>query len=351
MPRVSVIVCTYNRASFLEKSIGSIRTCGLSPDEREIVVVDDGSTDNTKHVIGQLAGPDLKYIYQTNHGLSTARNTGINAASGEYIAYLDSDDYWLPGVAPKMMAFLETHPDVSVIFAESQVGNAEEGYIKWTEWAGRQEFQELTHTLQDGMRVYDRSAFYRLLIRRNIVFTGAVFQRRVALDEAISPVGYFRPKLNGAGDYELYLRLAVRRGFAFCPEPLAVYLQHAAQMTTGWDKMAREFCETRRTHLASGLPFNDDEKRLLQLALRDEQFYLAYLAYDRGEYREANRRFGALLSESGLERKSLMYWAITCLPSSAMHELRSFIQQFREPNNIRVGPQPWAPAQRAQMMK
>lgn len=340
-PHLSVIVCTYNRASYLPACLGSLRAAGV--DNLEIVVVDDGSTDDTKAVIETLNGPDIRYVHQENKGLSTARNTGIAAATGRIIAYLDSDDLWLPGVAPKLLAFLDAHPEAGVAFAEAKVGNDAEGFIPWTEWAGRDEFQQLPHAAVDGFRVFERAAFHRQLIRRNIVFTGAVFQRREVLNEA----GPFSAKLNAAGDWELYLRMAARRVFAFCPESLAIYTQHASQMTTGWDKMALEFCDVRRAHLASGLSLGPEDVGLLKQKLKDELFYYAYLAYDRKDYREANRRFAQLMRESGTDRKTLMYWGLTCLPRQVTQGIRSLRGLFAARDGLRVGPQPWSPALRA----
>ncbi len=341
-PSLSVIVCTYNRASYLPACLGSLRAAGV-PD-LEIVVVDDGSTDDTKAVVEKLTGPDLRYVYQTNKGLSTARNTGIAIARGRYVAYLDSDDLWLPGVAPKLIHFLDQHPNVGVAFTEAKVGNEAEGFTPWTEWAGRDEFKQLPHTVVDGFRVFDRAAFHRQLIRRNLVFTGAVFQRRDVLTEA----GGFNPKLNAAGDWELYLRFAARHVFAFCPDPLALYIQHPTQMTTGWDKMALEFCDTRRAHLASGVPLGADEVALLKQTLKGELFYYAYLAYDRRDYRQANRRFAQLLRECGLDRKALLYWGLTCLPRPITQGVRSLRGLFTQDDGVRVGPQPWAPAARGE---
>ena len=340
-PPLSVIVCTYNRASFLPACLGSLRAAGVP--QLEIVVVDDGSTDDTQAVLERLAGPDLRIVYQPNQGLSTARNTGIATATGRIIAYLDSDDLWLPGVAPKLLEFLDAHPEVGVAFAEAKVGNETEGYTLWSEWAGREEFRGLPNSPVDGLLVFERAAFHRQLIRRNIVFTGAVFQRREVLDES----GYFNPKLNAAGDWELYLRIASRRVFAFYPEPLAVYIQHPTQMTTGWDRMALEFCDTRRAHLASGALLGTEEIALLKTKLKDELFYYAYLAYDRKDYREANRRFAQLLRECGTDRKALMYWGLTCLPRFATQGIRSLRGLLTTDDGVRVGPQPWAPAARA----
>src|SRR5262245_52133033 len=90
--RLSVIVPAYNRATFLPGCVASIRAAGVS--DMEIIVVDDGSRDNTAEVVASL-GSDIRYVYQENQGLPAARNTGIRHSRGRYLAYLDSDDFWL----------------------------------------------------------------------------------------------------------------------------------------------------------------------------------------------------------------------------------------------------------------
>jgi glycosyltransferase involved in cell wall biosynthesis len=316
-PALSVIVCTYNRASFLPGCIASIRAGGMS--DLEIVIVDDGSTDNTRDVVADLNGPDIRYIYQTNRGLSTARNTGIKISEGRYICYLDSDDFWLPsGPGQKMIDFLDAHADVGIAFAEANVGSPTKGYWSWIEWAGRKEFHALPGKTYDNFRVLDPIAFYRHLMLRNAVFTGAVIQRR----ELVVDAGMFDARLNAAGDWELYLRLAAKNTFAFCPEPFAIYSQHDSQMTMDLDKMIREFVDTRRRHLEHGLA-DEPAKRLLKRFHKNESFFYAYLAYERGEYGTARRRFGASLLENGFDARTAAYWLMTCLPDRARQVLRN----------------------------
>ncbi|CAN5189655.1 hypothetical protein BH11PLA2_BH11PLA2_39600 [soil metagenome] len=320
-PALSVIVCTYNRATFLPGCLASIRAGGVA--DVEIVVVDDGSTDDTRRVIGELDGPDVKYVYQTNRGLSTARNTGIKLSTGRYICYLDSDDYWTPiegnkGVGQKMIEFLDDHPEIGVAFAEAKVGSPTKGFWSWIEWAGRAEFQSIPYSEENGFRIFDRTAFYRHLMLRNAVFTGAVIQRR----EVVIDAGMFSPKLNAAGDWELYLRMAARNTFAFINEPFAIYSQHDSQMTGDQDKMIREFVDTRRTHLQHGLA-DEPARRLLKKFHRNESFFYAYLAYERGEYREARSRFGTSLLENGFESRTAVYWMLSCLPNPLRQGIRS----------------------------
>jgi glycosyltransferase involved in cell wall biosynthesis len=319
-PALSVIVCTYNRAGFLPGCLASIRAGGVK--DVEIVVVDDGSTDNTRQVISELDGPDVRYIYQANRGLSTARNTGIKISTGRYICYLDSDDYWVPaagpvGVGQKMVDFLDAHADVGVAFAEANVGSPTKGYWSWIEWAGREEFQRVPYSDRGGFRVFDRDAFYRHLMLRNAVFTGAVIQRR----EVVIGAGLFDSRLNAAGDWELYLRMAARHTFAYIHEPFAIYSQHDSQMTGDRDKMIREFVDTRRTHLRHGLA-DERSAKLLKKFHRNESFFYAYLAYERGEYTEARNRFGATLVENGFEVRTAVYWLLSCLPNPIRQMIR-----------------------------
>ena len=92
-PKVSVVIPTYNSSQFIVETLESV--FAQTYKDYEIIVVDDGSTDNTKEVL-QPYTSRIKYIYKENGGPASARNVGIKSAQGEYIAFLDSDDRWLP---------------------------------------------------------------------------------------------------------------------------------------------------------------------------------------------------------------------------------------------------------------
>lgn len=105
MERVSVIIPTYNRAKLLTEAVASA-LAQTSP-VHEIVIVDDGSTDDTAKVVSSMP-PPVRYIYQRNSGLSASRNRGANAATGEYLAFLDSDDLWEPEKLEIQLAVLQS---------------------------------------------------------------------------------------------------------------------------------------------------------------------------------------------------------------------------------------------------
>jgi len=115
MNTVSVIIPSYNRAVYLERALHSVlgQTCPAD----EIIVVDDGSTDNTRKIITGLC-QSIQYCYQDNKGVSAARNKGIQQANGQWLAFLDSDDEWLPAKLEKQLAVARQHPSNHIIHTD-----------------------------------------------------------------------------------------------------------------------------------------------------------------------------------------------------------------------------------------
>lgn len=116
-PLVSVIVPVYNGQRYLEATLKSIFDQDYEP--VEIIVVDDGSTDGTAEIVKSY--PVVRYIYQNNQGPSAARNTGIAAAQGEMIAFLDADDLWLPNKLSLQVGYLRQHPEKGLVYAHRRM--------------------------------------------------------------------------------------------------------------------------------------------------------------------------------------------------------------------------------------
>ena len=110
---ISVIIPTFNRAKLLVEAVRSVLDQKDVPEDVEIIVVDDGSTDNTAKALAALAGK-IAYIRHEHSGVSKARNLGISRSSGEWIAFLDSDDLWRPGKLRAQMKFFSDHPETFV---------------------------------------------------------------------------------------------------------------------------------------------------------------------------------------------------------------------------------------------
>ena len=119
-PTVSVIIPTYNRAKLLPRAIKSVLNQTFK--DFEVIIVDDGSTDNTEEVINEFQKHNkrIKYIrHEKNKGAAAARNTGIKIAQGEYIAFQDSDDEWLPNKLEKQMEIFESAPaEIGVVYTD-----------------------------------------------------------------------------------------------------------------------------------------------------------------------------------------------------------------------------------------
>jgi glycosyltransferase involved in cell wall biosynthesis len=112
-PLVSVLIPTYNCAQFIKEAIESVLI--QEYDNLEIIVVDDGSTDNTREIVERF-GMSIKYFYQNNSGISSARNACLEHVSGEYIAWLDADDYWLPGKLKAQIEYFSKRLDCQIVF-------------------------------------------------------------------------------------------------------------------------------------------------------------------------------------------------------------------------------------------
>ncbi len=316
--RVSVVVPAYNRAHTVGRTIGSVLACGA---DAQVIVVDDGSGDDTAGAARRF-DPRVLVVERANGGPAAARNTGAALATGDVLAFLDSDDEWLPGVTPECLRILQQNPDIDVLFCETLCGNPADGYRPISEATGRGQFGELlTEPLGPDLFRLDRAALVRSMIDRNQVFLGSTFVRRSALEAS----GLFDPALFGGEDYELCLRLSVRHRFAFLARPLARYEKHPGGLSANPDRMAREFALAMRAFLR--LPeLTDDERRLATAAHRRLSFGYAYCAYDRGDLPEARRRFAAALRHAGVRPKTAAYWLLTLMPSALVRALRHLKQ-------------------------
>jgi glycosyltransferase involved in cell wall biosynthesis len=133
---VSVVVPVYNSERYLGETLQSIYNQDYQP--IEVIVIDDGSTDSSDKIAKSFK--NVQYIYQTNQGPSAARNTGINISQGEFIAFLDSDDMWMPDKLRLQISYLLSHPGVAFVVAHRRM-HIEQG-IKKPLWYKEDIFQE-----------------------------------------------------------------------------------------------------------------------------------------------------------------------------------------------------------------
>src|SRR3990170_8467248 len=115
MPRVSVVIPVFNRTALLGKTIESVINQSFT--DWELMIVDDGSTEDVKSYIEQYADPRIVFIRQENQGNAVARNTGFHRSTGEFVAFLDSDDLWHPSTLEKMISVMLSRQELDVVYS------------------------------------------------------------------------------------------------------------------------------------------------------------------------------------------------------------------------------------------
>lgn len=218
MAKVSVIIPTYNRAKMIGETIQSVLDQKFR--DFELIVVDDGSTDNTKEVVDSFKDPRINYISRQNSGPSAARNTGIQASSGDYIAFLDSDDLWLSDYLELMVRQLDSHNDLGLVCSDGYLRDDRTGVTIGTIW----------RTSLPGFNP-QRAAKQPLkeLLLRPDCFIRPPFTvvRRVVFNK----VGYFDESLRNGEDWEIGIRIAHYFAIETLDIPLGWVRKHDASLT------------------------------------------------------------------------------------------------------------------------
>lgn len=210
-PRVSVVIPAYNAARYLPQAIDSVLAQTFR--DYEVIVVDDGSTDDTPRVLSWYED-EVAVIRQPNQGRAAARNAGIAAARGEYIAFLDADDLWLPEKLERQLALFRRRPEIGWAYCDYRRLN-EKGP------------EETTYLRRRGLQPPPEGWILPELLATGVAWTMTVVVRR----ECFGRVGLFDPSFPVAQDYDMWLRLAAEYEVGCVNEPLALYRRHPEQVT------------------------------------------------------------------------------------------------------------------------
>lgn len=291
--RVSVVMPCYNAGSFLVEAVESVLR--QTYDDIELVVVDDGSTDDSTAALRSY-GDRLRLLHSAHAGPAAARNTGLAACSGEFVAFLDADDYWVPECIERLHAALRS-------------SDADLSYCGWQNVGAtaRRGTPFVPPDYEDGNKV-------EALLRNAALWPihGAL-TRRAALEEA----GGFDTRWRRCEDYDLWLRLASAKQLVRVPEVLAYYRHHrdaSRSDVRGRDaevmlQIKKAFI-TRSPHLVCGLS-STALRNCLYGGLRRRGLQ----CYRNGEYLSAHRIFRCLLSTGGFRRTDLKYLLPALMPA------------------------------------
>lgn len=232
--RVSVVIPAYNRARRLPQAIDSVLAQGVAG--LEVIVVDDGSTDDTRSVV-EAYGDRVRYTYQSNAGVGAARNTGMRQATGEFVAFLDSDDRWHAFKLSAQLALLDQRPDVGLVFSDFVIEKSEGAFQEngASLWAGRAlDFPEMQRLVLERPRTgagrqwpADTIAcwsgpMYRQLLTELPILTSSVVVRRSVLDATIR----YAEGVVLFEDWEFFARVARRSHVGYLAVPTTINVGH-----------------------------------------------------------------------------------------------------------------------------
>lgn len=211
-PLVSVVITTYNAASTLEETLLSILSQTYSP--IDIIVVDDGSKDDTREIVQSVA-PSAIYIYQENQGQPSARNTGIQASKGDYIAFVDADDAWLPEKVERQVRALQESPSCGWVYCDAL-------YCK-------EELNEVSYRLSKVSKPFEGNILENLLVHNFICSATPMMKKEIFAD-----IGLWDPNRRLCEDLGMWLRIASRFRIAYVPEALAKHRMSANSLSSSW---------------------------------------------------------------------------------------------------------------------
>jgi len=244
---ISIIVPTYNRADLLPQAVESVMKQTYS--NWELLIVDDGSTDNTEQALQKYLSNKIRYVKCPHSGLpAIVRNVGIREARGKWIAFLDSDDVWLPEKLERQIQIIRNRPDVSLVCTNT--------YRK---------------TNDDEMKEYfsipDKKAsiYLESLLLENFVVTSTVL---VSKDCLLGMGGYNEsPDFQAVEDYDLWLRLSMNHKIEYLSEPLVIYRDVPKESIRGsqsrlayWKGILKIYRNLKKVRVQQGL----QENRLLE---------------------------------------------------------------------------------------
>ena len=231
---VSAIIPAYNAGPFIVEAVESIRQQGAAV--REIIIVDDGSTDDTEELVAAL-GEDIRYVRQENSGPSAARNLGVKLATSPLIAFLDADDVWTPNKIAEQLAIFQAYPDVGLVASDmSEVDIA--GAVVTPSVLKAHNLLRFFQNLS-GTPVPQA---LRRLIEKNFIPTGTVIAKKSLLME----LGGFNSEIRYGEDLELWARVAARTPIVCLPRVHMLRRQHGSNATQATEPMLNDLVKVMK---------------------------------------------------------------------------------------------------------
>jgi glycosyltransferase involved in cell wall biosynthesis len=352
---VSVVVPTFNRGYCLPKTLDSI--LAQTHQNLEIIIVDDGSTDNTRDLITIRYGEDarIRYTFQQNQGVTAARNHGLQQAQGEYIALLDSDDIWTPWKLQLQLACFERCPEIGLVWSDMEAiapdGRViDKSYLRTMyhayRWFTNDQLFSNSYPIAQvapelaslaGRGTLFTGDIFSQMVMGNLVHTSTVVLRRERLNRVQGYQGYSEEMRIAGEDYDFHLRI--------CKEGPVGFINLATiQYQTGMpDQITRD--SYKLLHAAKNClktilpPLKNDRARIrlsprmIRARLAEVHEWIGEVALEMGQSAEARRHLFASLCHQPLQPRAMCMLALYSLPFrlgySARNTFRSLKSRIR----------------------
>ena len=294
VPKVSVVVPTYNSARFLGKAIQSVLDQTFQ--DWELIVVDDGSTDNTREVVAAFQDPRIHYVHQENRGAAAALNAGIRLGRGAYVAFLGADDRWLAEKLALQVAQLDNLPlEVGLVYSDLHLLDLEDDTILGRFLGGREPprgrvLSQLVRT--EGSFLHPCAS----LIRR----------------EVFEKVGVFDEGLKTHEDWDLWIRIAAAYEVEALDMPLGVYGRRPSQLTKDVQQMYLDGVEAKLRVLHT-YALRPADRRALRHYLAHHHYGYGIKSLSLGWRKEAWKAFLRSLRLRPGERKTYIHLGLPLL--------------------------------------
>lgn len=256
-PLVSVIMPAFNHELYIAEALQSIGN--QTHKNIELIVINDGSTDGTAEIIEEYikknSGKNIKYLNKRNEGVCKTLNKGLEMSTGDYIAFLGSDDLWLPDRLAIQLEFMENNKNIGMVFADTWfLDFSKKTNSKWSDYKPR-----IKNYFKNGIQNVD---LYALFLTQPLVPALTVLIRRQVLLE----VGFFDEDLVYE-DHDLWLRIALKYPLGYIDQPLAFYRIHGANISNDTGFMLRGMFQTVKKHLGMGAFKNKTMKKMKVICL------------------------------------------------------------------------------------
>lgn len=324
-PLVSVVIPTYNCGPYLAAALDSVLEQDYAP--FEVIAVDDGSTDDTLDTLARYA-ERVRVVRQDNRGPAAARNRGVREARGDYLAFLDGDDLWLPGKLSAQMQYLITHPSIQVV------------YSNWSVWFPEADGSFGTPTLapadeSDGVDTeLSGHVYIKLLFDSIIHIISAVIHRSVH-----AAVGGFDESLRTGSDYDFWVRVGQRYEVAKLARTFAVYRQNTSSVSHVMRRENNAYRLLKRAIDTYGLSDNFGnavDRRTIERRLAGLCFLHGYRHFWRGDTGTALRAFARGWLHQPADPKMNAYVALSALKYCFSRLLRRGPSQPDRPGSPRI---------------